>query len=219
MEYSSDDNLESLRTELTDMPKQKAFDVLHTLDDNLLWQLYRSGLEDGLVVLFRKYHRQIVVLVYNKLKGNGNVRLAQVQDGFGDFIERVLAGRYPDERLEKNFTAFSVHHLSYLVRSKMKLVANKRVGHLDEPAVLHKLIAPDFCVEEKIDLGKVIDFIPKISNAAYRMVLYLVFILGYNSSDLVEIFGQREKAYSKRSRALKAFRILLEKEGLLDELR
>ncbi len=219
MEFSSDNNLEALCDSFKGMTKQKAFVVLHELDDNQLWQLYKSGLEDGLVMLFRKYHRQIVVLVYKKLNANGDVKLGQVQDGFGDFIEQVLAGRYSDEVLKKNFTAFSVHHLSYLVRSKMKLAVNTRVERLNESTDFHNHSAPGLHVEEKIDFSKVVDFIPKISNAAYRMVLYLVFIMGYNSKDLIEIFGQREKAYNNRSRALKAFRVLLEKEGVLDELR
>ena len=101
----------------------------------------------------------------------------------------------------------------------MRLAGNCRVDRLETLEKQMTYSTPHLRVEEKMDIRKIIDLIPMISNKVYRKILWLVFILGYNSRDLAEIFGQREKAYDKRSRAMKAFRNLLEREGYLEELR
>ena len=189
------------------------------MDDTVLWQLYKKGYKDALVTLFKKYHRQIKVLVYGKLHSNENISMSLVQDAFGDFVEMILAGRYANEDIKKNFTAFSVHHLSLLVRSRARLTANSKINRLTDSHSILKPVYAHLRVEEKMDLNKVIDLIPNITNKVYRMVLWLMFVLGYNSRDLTDVFGQREKAYDKKSRAMKALRDLLKREGILEELR
>lgn len=220
MDFQNNHHIETLLAELRNLNQQAAMERLSGLDDQVLWLLYKSGFEDALVLLFKKYHRQIIVLVYGKLNAKGEVRLELVQDAFGDFLERVLAGQYQAEEIKKNFTAFSVHHLSYLVRSRLRLTANCKMQALDESATnSFSEFRPHLKVEERIDFRKVVDLIPRVSNKVYRKVLWLILILGYSSQDLTEVFGQREKAYDKRSRAIKAFREVLDKEGLLEELR
>lgn len=220
MDFKNNDHIETLLAELRNLNPQAAMERLSDMDDQLLWLLYKSGFEDALVLLFKKYHRQIIVLVYGKLNAKGEVRLELVQDAYSDFLERVLAGQYHGEEIKKNFTAFSVHHLTYIVRSKMRLTANCKVQALDESTSLNsEEQRPHLRVEERIDFRKVINLIPRVSNKIYRNVLRLILIHGYSSQDLTEFFGQREKAYNNRSRAIKALREVLEKEGLLDELR
>lgn len=220
MEFQFSKNLIGLNAQLQKADRQETKILLSAQDDKTLWSLYQEGHEEALVLLFKKYHRQILVLVYNRLNKNGEVRLEVVKDCFGDFLEQILAGAYQSESIKKNFISFSVHHLSFLVRSKMKLTVNSKISRMN--VVDEKRLTQansHLRVEEKMDMRKLIDMIPKISNKVYRKVLWLIFILGYNSKDFTEIFGQREKAYDKRSRAMKAFRDLLEREGYLEELR
>ncbi|MEO1258108.1 MAG: hypothetical protein AAFZ15_04900 [Bacteroidota bacterium] len=219
MEFHFSKDLGVLTAQLKRADRQKTRVLLSEQDDQTLWSLFKEGHLEALEILFKKYHRQVLVLTYNRLNANGDVSLAQVKDGLGDLLEKMLLGRYQSEHIKKNFTAFAVHHLSFLVRSKMRLTANSKVDGL--AVVEHGLTysTPHLRVEEKMDIRKIIDLIPMITNRVYRNVLWLVFILGYNSRDLTEIFGQREKAYDKRSRAMKAFRNLLEREGYLEELR
>lgn len=220
MDFQKNNHIETLLAELRNLNQPAATERLSDMDDQLLWSLFKNGCEDALVLLFKKYHRQIIVLVYGKLNAKGAVRLELVQDAFGDFLERVLAGQYQAEEIKKNFTAFSVHHLTYLVRSRLRLTANCKMQTLDESSTNgYSEFRPHLRVEERIDFRKVIDLIPRVPNKVYRKVLWLILILGYSSQDLAEVFGQREKAYDKRSRAIKAFREVLDKEGLLEELR
>ena len=219
MEFHFSENLVGLTSQLKKADRQKTRELLAEQDDNTLWSLFQQGHIEALELLFKKYHRQVLVLVYHRLNTNGEVSLSQIKDGLGDLLEKILMGQYQSEPIKKDFTAFAVHHLSYLVRSKMRLVANSRVERLDTVGKRMGFISPHLQVEEKMDIRKVIDLIPRISNKVYRKVLWLIFVLGYNSGDLTEIFGQREKAYDKRSRAMKAFRNLLEREGYLEELR
>ncbi len=212
-------NYDIILAELNNLNKQAAIERLSEMDDTVIWNLYKEGCSDALVTLFKKYHRQIVVLVYRRLRSNENISLAMVQDAFSDFLEMILSGQFSAEEIEKNFTAFSVHHLSYLVRSRARLSVNCKVQELGIRQSNLKTVDPHLRVEEKMDMNKVIDLIPNITNRVYRMVLWLVFILGYNSQDLTQVFGQREKAYDKRSRAMKAFREMLKREGILEELR
>ena len=217
MDPNVSDRLSCLYEQIKKENKQDALALLSDQDDGVLWYLYQHGLEDALAVLFKKYHRQVIVLAYHRSQKHGSFSLAFVKDAFGDFLENVLAGQYQSEPIKKNFTAFAVHHLMYLVRSKARLAENSKVGKLDE--CTKPTSSPHLRVEEKMDFGKVVDLIPQVTNKVYRKVLWLILILGYNSSDLTQVFGQREKAYDKRSRAIKAFRAVLEREGILDELR
>ena len=218
MDPLTPDRFACLFERLKNENKQDAMALLSDQDDGVLWSLYQHGNEDALTILFKKYHRQIVVLVYHRSQQHGNISLAAVKDAFGDFIEKILSGDYQNEALKKNFIAFAIHHLLFIVRSKARLVANSRVGSLQEMDVVSSS-SSHLRVEQKMDIGKVIDLIPMVTNKVYRKVLWLVFIMGYNSSDLIQVFGQREKAYDKRSRAMKTFRDLLDKEGILEELR
>lgn len=217
--HKSSQKLEKLQEELRCLDKQQAILRLRCLDDVSLWELYKLGNEIALVILFKKYNRHAMLLVYKRLNDSQGIRWAQVEDATADFMERILAGKYKDVALKKNFLAFMVQYVTGLAKDKLKLATNSKVQRLDMGTMDLRYSSNYLRVEDKIDLKKVIDFIPKIPNHAYRMVLYLVFILGYNSNDLTEVFGKREKAYDKRSRAMKAFRLVLEKEGILDELR
>ncbi len=219
MDFYSNSHILSLLAELRNLNQPVVKERLSNMEDQVLWSLFKCGMEEALTVLFKKYHRQIIVIVYGKFNASGRVNLSLVQDAFGDFLERVLAGQYHAEEIKKNFTAFSVHHLSYIVRSRSRLTANSKMQVLDESLSPDTLLHPHLRVEEKIDFRKVIDMIPKVSNRVYRKVLWLVIILGYSSQDLAKVFGKRERAYDKRSRAIKAFREVLDKEGLLEELR
>lgn len=218
MNQSSASYLADLFEKVEKLNKQEAMILLSDMDDGSLWSLYQLGCEHALVILFKKYYRPVIILVYNRLHKNEWITFSLVQESFSDFIEQVLIGKYQGEPLKKNFTAFAIHHLSFIVRSKARLVVNSRVGGLIGTEVKPS-ISPHLKVEQSMDFRKVIDFIPRVSNNVYRMVLYLVFVMGYNSKDLIEVFGKRERAYDKRSRAIKAFRKLLEREGMLEELR
>ena len=219
MEFTFSNSYDSELAELEKLGKCERMSALSEMGDDRLWAMFRLGCEEALIVLFKKYHRQTIVLVYKRMNGSGSVNLQMVEDVFGAFVERVLDGHYHQQELKKNFLAFSIHQVCFLLRSQLKLAANSRVGGLDEKHVLQKTGNNHLRVEESIDFRKVIDYIPSVSNKVYRKVLCLTFLLGYNSKDLAEVFGQREKAYDKRSRAILAFRKILEKEGILDELR
>ncbi|HFA50701.1 MAG TPA: hypothetical protein ENJ95_16965 [Bacteroidetes bacterium] len=219
MEFSFSNTYDSELAELEKLGKTERISVLAEMGDDRLWALFRLGSEEALIVLFKKYHRQTIILVYKRMNGSGSVNLQMVEDVFGAFVERVLDGHYHQQELKKNFLAFSIHQVCFLLRSQLKLAANSRVGGLDEKHVLQKKAANHLRVVEAMDFQKIIDLIPLVSNKVYRKVLCLIFLLGYNSKDLAEVFGQREKAYDKRSRAMLAFRKILEKEGILKELR
>ena len=57
-----------------------------------------------------------------------------------------------------------------------------------------------------------------MTNRVYRMVLYLVFVHGYDSQDLALDFWKPELAQNKRYRAMQAFRKQLQRQGIWDEL-
>lgn len=198
---------------------QERITLLTGEDDQLLWSFFRHGISEALVVLFRKHHREIVMRVYQKRMDEGSVRLADVQDAFGDFVEKILAGKFKGIELKKDFSAFAVHHISFLLKDRMKTSFRRQSIRKERLAGLVKNDDAHLKMENDFDLNKVINLIPKIGNRVYRMVLYLIFIEGYNSQDLSGIFGKSSLAYDKRSRAMKAFRSLLLKEGILEELR
>ena len=193
--------------------------MLKSENDQMLWSLFCLGCREALVLLFKKYHRAIVVRVYQKKMDEGGVRLAEVQDAFGDFVEKLLVGKFAGIELKKDFTAFAVHHISFLLKDRMKTRFRRQQIRKEKLARLIRNDNAYLRVEDEFDLNKVIDLIPKIGNRVYRMVLYLIFIEGYNSQDLSGVFGKNSLAYDKRSRAMKAFRTLLLKEGILEELR
>ena len=64
------------------------------MDDILLWDLWRLDYKDALTVLFKKYHRQIVIRIYKRCHEKMNVSLAEIQDAFSEFMEKVLNGKY-----------------------------------------------------------------------------------------------------------------------------
>ena len=208
-----------LLDEINSLSKQKSLGLLSEMDDRTLWSLYRKGSKEALHVLYQKYHRQIEVLVYNRLQANENITFHLVQESFSDFIDKVLEGEYNGHELKKNFMAFGIHCTSLIAKSKARLAVNSKVSGLHVLRLVEDEIGLRTKMDESIDLQTIINLIPNISNNVYRRVLNLIFKNGYTSKDLTEVFGKREKAYDNRSRALKAFRELLEKEGILDELR
>lgn len=197
---------------------QERIRQLWNQEDGVLWGLFQLGCKEALIVLFRKYHRHIVILVYKKMNAETGANLLDIEDAFSDFLEQILDGKY-EEGLRKNFVAFAVHNLSFLLRAHARTTQRRAALRLEHSSNFEKSTRSHLKLEHRLDLVRVIDLIPKVTNKVYRMVLYLVFILGYSSGDLVEVFGKKERAYDKRSRAMKAFRELLEREGILQELR
>jgi DNA-directed RNA polymerase specialized sigma24 family protein len=218
MENSTSTNLKSWLSKLGEGSAKERVQMLSSADDQELWSLFRQGCREALVVLFQRHHREIVVRVYHKKLDTGPVRLADVQDAFGDFVEKILAGKYDEVELKKDFAAFAVHHLFYLLKDRLKTAIRRESIRKERLERLVKSDNAHLRMEHDFDFNKVINLIPKIGNRVYRMVLYLIFIEGYNSQDLSGVFGKPSLAYDKRSRAMKAFRNLLLKEGILEEL-
>lgn len=201
------------------LTESERIDRLWSMDDILLWDLWRLDYKDALTVLFKKYHRQIVIRIYKRCHEKMNVSLAEIQDAFSEFMEKVLNGKYKDEPIRKNFEAFSIYYILYLVRTKAhKKKTNPTVsfgknGHGD------RILQHHMSFEKKIDFGSVLDCIPLISNKLYRNLVYLILIMGYNAKDLIVVFGKRERAYDKKYRAMEAFKKVLKQEGLWEELK
>ena len=212
-------SIKKLLVQLENRSAQERLRLLSGEDDPMLWALFGQGCREGLILLFRKHHRQIVAQVYLKRKAEGMVSLDDVKDVFSDFVEQVLAGKFAKIELKKDFPSFAVCHLSFLLKDRAKTILRRKLLMEKQSGFFEKNTNPHQRVEEAFDLGRVIDFIPQIGNRVYRMVLYLIFIEGYNSQDFFGLFGKPKLAYDKRSRAMKAFRELLEKNGILEELR
>lgn len=211
------DELKKISDRMATLSEQAQIRELWDLDDQVLWALHRQGSKSALTVLFRKYNRHIIVFAYQKMNAETGAGLEDIQDAFGEFVERILAGQY-EKDLQANFTAFGVHHLSFLIRGKMRTLRRRErlrrelVSSSENDGQWPK-------IGEHLDLGRVIDCIPSVANRMYRMVLYLMFVQGYDSHDLTLVFGKAEMAHDKRYRAMQAFRKQLQREGILEELK
>lgn len=209
---------ERLKLSLDKCSENEQKQLLLEEGDIVLWTLFHMGNKRSLSILFRRHHKQIVLKVYQK-RSTSNFRLADVQDAFGDFVEQVLAGKFKDIEIRKDFPAFASHHISFLLKERAKKIARRMALREQKQIAVHQKEEPQRQVEDMHDFHRVLDFIPKIGNRVYRMVLYLVLVEGYNSQDLTGVFGKANLAYDKKSRAIKAFRQLLSKDGIMDELK
>lgn len=209
---------DELSQKLEGSPENQILPLLSAEDDRVLWTIYQSGHRQALSLLFRRHHRQIVVWVYQNRKADGAVRLADVQDAFGDFVEQILSGKFAELELKKDFPSFACRHITFLLQDRVKKKMRREALRENQKAQLDHRTDPHRRVEAVHDYHRIIDCIPKIGNKVYRMVLYLVFVEGYDSQDLSGLFGKSALAYDKKSRAIKAFRELLEKNGILQEL-
>lgn len=204
---------------LNRLPESERKNRLWEMSDTDLWDLWRLECKDALIVLFKKYHRLILIRIYKRCHEKYGISLAEVQDAFSEFTEKILNGKYKNEALRKNFEAFSIYHTVFLIRTKIKKKAAHPTVSFEKNELKERRFGHRLNVEKTMDFGKILDCIPLISNNLYRNIIYLVLVLGYNVKDLVPLFGKRERAYDKKYRAMEAFKKILKREGLWEELK
>ena len=203
---------------LNRLSKDEQLVRLWECNDLILWDFWRLGSKEALITLYKKHHKTIIIRIYRRTHEYYKLTLVEVQDAFSEFMEKILSGKYKSEALRVNFEAFAIYHTIFLIRTKAKKKLRYPIISIEKTEIEQFSKESIQRVERGIDFSKVIDCIPLISNQLYRKVIYLILVLGYNSKDLVPFFGKPELAYDKRYRALIAFRKILKKEGLWQEL-
>ena len=201
------------------LPEGKRQEKLLDLDDQTLWDLWRLDYKNALIVLYKKYHRLVVIRLYKRFHQNGNISLQEVQDSFSEWMEKILNGKYKDEPLKKNFEAFAIYYTQFLIRKKIQRKGTNPTVSFEKDGVGERSFQYQLRVEKNMDFGKILDCIPLISNSLYRNLVYSIFIMGYTVSDLIPLFGKRDLAYDKKYRAMEAFKKILKREGLWEELK
>ncbi len=204
--------------ELQVIPKAERLLYLLDKEDKLLWNMWRLDCQEALMALYTKRHQTIIIRTYRRTYERFQLSLSEVQDAFSEFMEKILAGKYKQVALKKNFEAFAIYHTIFLIRTKAKRKTLYPVISFERAAYDEACSTSYLRVEKSMDFSKVIDCIPLISNHLYRSLVYLIIILGYNSKDLIPLFEKPELAYDKRYRALTAFKKVLKKEGLWEEM-
>lgn len=219
MTTSEKKELQNLIESLRFCSEAEQREMLWVLSDTQLWDLWRLGFKEALIVLYKKYHRLVVIRIYKRYHDKMDISLVLIEDAFSEFMEKILNGKYKNEPLRKNFEAFSTYHTVFLVRKKVQKNRNKRIGSFENNGVDMPFSQQHLLIEKGLDFGKVLDCIPLISNRLYRNLVYSIFIMGYTVADLIPVFGERNRAYDKKYRAMEAFKKVLKKEGLWEELK
>lgn len=188
--------------------------------DSMLWKAYQNGQPNALGFLLQRHQGRILTALYSIIHKNidASPSLEDIKDAIQEMAHRMLEDQ--EKHTKINLQDFP----SWAIQYTLNIWRNARSKRHNRQRILREKLIPDTPSSYEMDLlihiqydrQAYIDAIQLMKNNTYRQLIFLLLFEQYDSAELAEHFKQSSNwVYDKKYRALKAYREVLRRSGLI----